>query len=184
MGMGEPFLNYEAVIEAIKFINDPEGFGIGARKISISTVGITEGIERFSHEKLQVNLAISWHAVTDMKRQKLMPGTKKYSIKKLLISIDDYFKKTGRQVMIEYLLLANFNDSEEDAHALADLFFGREVIINLLRYNPTGVYRTSVDRQVKVFENILQDRSIKCSRRQSLGREIEAACGQLATRKK
>lgn len=184
MGMGEPFLNYDAVMEAIKFINDPEGFGIGARKISISTIGITEGIEKLSHEKLQINLAISWHAVNDMKRLKLMPGTKKYPIKKLLESIDNYFKKTGRQIMIEYLLLANFNDFEDDANALADLFFGREVVINLLHYNPTGVYRASSDRQVKLFESILQDRSIKCSRRQSLGREIEAACGQLAAKSK
>ena len=121
MGMGEPFLNYQNVIGAIKILNDKEGFNLGARHFSISTVGIVEGIEKLAKEELQINLAVSLHAPDDKLRSKLMPINKKYPIKKILNAIDDYIKKTRRRVMFEYIMIRNLNDSEEQAKELAQV---------------------------------------------------------------
>ena len=157
MGMGEPFLNYQNVIGAIKILNDKEGFNLGARHFSISTVGIVEGIEKLAKEKLQINLAISLHAPNDELRSKLMPINKKYPIKKVLNAVDDYIKKTRRRVMFEYMMLKNLNDSVKDAKTLARLMKkpcarartvqGRPLyFVNLISYNPTGIFKSSPSR--------------------------------------
>ena len=121
MGMGEPFLNYENVLESVKILNDYKYFNIGVRSISISTAGIIEGIEKFTKEGLQVNLAISLHAPNSELRSKLMPINKRYPLEKVLEAVQKYIKKTNRQVMFEYLLISNVNDSVYCATELAKI---------------------------------------------------------------
>ena len=179
MGMGEPALNYENVISAIKEMNDKDGLNLGARKFSISTVGITEGIERLAKEKLQINLAISLHAADDKLRTELMPINKKYSIRKIMAAVDDYIKKTRRKVMFEYLLLDGINDSEQNARALAKLMKKPLYHVNLITYNSTGAFRPSGRQAVERFKKILERERVSVSQRYSFGQDIKAACGQL-----
>ncbi len=138
MGMGEPFLNYENVLAAIRLFNDEQGLNIGARKISISTSGVIEGIEKLAEEKLQLNLAISLHAPDDALRSELMPVNKKYPLEKVLKAVDDYIKKTSRRVMFEYLLIKGVNDSPNHARRLARIMRKPLYMVNLIRYNPAG----------------------------------------------
>lgn len=190
MGMGEPFLNYQNIIEAIKILNDKEGFNLGARHFSISTVGIVEGIEKLAKEKLQINLAVSLHAPNDELRSKLMPINKKYPIEKILNSIDDYIKKTRRRVMFEYIMINNLNDSEEHAQALAKLMKKPLYFVNLISYNfthqslgegePTGIFKSSPSLRIKKFKEILEKEGVMVTQRYRFGQGIEAACGQLA----
>lgn len=180
MGMGEPFLNYENVISAIKILNSKDGFNLGARKFSISTVGITEGIEKLADEKLQINLAISLHAPNDKLRSQLMPIAKKYTIKKILGAVDEYIKKTNRKVMFEYLMIENVNDLDDLARELATLMRKPLYLVNLISYNPTGDFRPSSKERIKRFKEILENSGVLVTERYRFGREIKAACGQLA----
>lgn len=178
MGMGEPFLNYENVIEAIKILNNKNGFNIGARHISISTVGIAEGIEKLSKEKLQVNLAISLHAPNDGLRNKIIPSNT--GLKNIFKSADEYIKKTKRQVMFEYLLIENVNDSNECALELARIIKKPLYFLNLILYNPTGNYKPSSTGRVLDFKSILEKERVSFSQRYRFGQDIKAACGQFA----
>lgn len=180
MGMGEPFLNYEDVISAIKILNNKEGFNLGARKFSISTAGITEGIEKLAEEKLEVNLAISLHAPDDKLRSELMPIGKKYSIKKVLETVDDYIKKTNRKVMFEYLMIKDVNDSDDLAKKLIKLMKKRLYLVNLISYNPTADFKPSSKERIQKFKSILEKAGVYVTERYRFGREIKAACGQLA----
>lgn len=180
MGMGEPFLNYENVISAIKILNDKEGFNLGARKFSISTAGIIEGIEKLAEEKLEVNLAISLHAPDDKLRSKLMPIGKKYSIKKILETVDDYIRKTNRKVMFEYLMIKDVNDSDSLAKKLIKLMKKRLYLVNLISYNPTADFKPSSKERIQKFKSILEKAGVYVTERYRFGREIKAACGQLA----
>lgn len=182
MGMGEPFLNYENVIAATRVLNDKEGFSLGARHISISTAGITEGINKLAEEKLQVNLAISLHAPNDELRSQLMPVNKKYPLKKVLEAVDDYIKKTNRRVMFEYLMIDKVNDSEKEARELARLMKKPLYFVNLINYNPTGKFVPSPATAVKKFKEILEKNKVAVTERFRFGRDIKAACGQLATK--
>lgn len=180
MGMGEPFLNYENVIGAIRILNDKERFGLGARHISISTAGITEGVKKLSEEKIQVNLAISLHACYDKLRSDIIPLNKKYSIKKIFKAASDYIKKTGKKVMLEYAMIKGVNDSDQDAKKLASLARGHFYIVNLILYNPTGVFKPSPKSRIRKFKEILIDGGVNVTERYRFGKEIRAACGQLA----
>ena len=183
MGMGEPFLNYENVWEAIRIINDKDCFNIGARKISISTSGITEGIKKMSNEKLQINLSISLHAPTDELREKLMPIAQKYPLKKLLKAVDDYIFKTSRKVMFEYLMIENINDSMENAEQLVKIMNKPLYMVNLIPYNSTNVadkFKPSDKKTIKTFKDYLEKRGIFATQRYEFGQDIRAACGQLA----
>lgn len=184
MGMGEPFLNYDNVLEAIKILNDKEGFNLGARHISISTVGITEGIEKLAKEKLQVNLAISFHAPNNELRTKLIPINKKYPIEKVLSAVDDYIKKTKRRVMFEYLMIDGVNNSPKQAEELAELLKKPLYFINLISFNPIGRsdFKPSPGWKIKKFKEILEKAGLSVTQRYRFGREIKAACGQLAGR--
>jgi len=182
MGMGEPFLNYENVLSAIKILNDKEGFNLGGRNFSISTVGIIEGIEKLSKEKLQVNLAISLHAPDDKLRSKIMPINKKYSIDKILRAVDDYIKKTRRRVMFEYIMIKDLNDSDEAAYKLAKLLKRTPLtFLNLISYNPTGIFQPSLPQRIKKFKEILEKEGVTVTQRYSFPQKIKAGCGQLAT---
>jgi 23S rRNA (adenine2503-C2)-methyltransferase len=180
MGMGEPFLNYDNVLDSIKMINSSEYFDIGSRKISVSTAGIVAGIEKFSNEDLQSNLSISLHAPNDQLRSKLMPINNKYSIEELLSSVDEYIRKTNRKVMFEYLMIKDENDSLECAEELAVLMKRPLVMVNLIVYNPTGKFKPSNDKTIKKFKDYLEKKGIFTTQRYEFGRKINAACGQLA----
>jgi len=184
MGMGEPFLNYEQFIKAVKILNDPEKFNLGSRRMSVSTVGIVEGIKKLSTEKLQVNLAISLHAAVDSLREQLMPIAKKYSITSILKAVDEYIRKTGRRVMFEYIMIKNVNDGEDDALALAQLMKKPLYLVNLIPYNPTGKFQASSPARIKEFKKKLESLGVAVTERHSQGRGISAACGQLAGKKK
>ncbi len=180
MGMGEPFLNYDNVMKAIKILNDPNCFNIGARKISISTAGIIEGIKKFTNENNQVNLSISLHAPNDELRRKLMPVSNSYTIKELLKVVDDYISKTKRKVMFEYLLIKDVNDSIEHAKQLSQLMRKPLYMVNLIPYNSTGKFKRSLN--VKRFKEYLEKHGIFTNQRYEFGHKIDAACGQLANR--
>lgn len=181
MGMGEPFLNYDNVMSAIHTLNSPDYFNIGSRKISISTSGIIEGIERFSNEDLQVNLSISLHAPNDELRSKLMPVNKKYPLKDVLKAVDEYILKTKRKVMFEYLMIRGENDSIECAKELALIMKKPLYMVNLIVYNPTGKFKASDSKTIKKFKEYLEKEGIFTTQRYEFGRGIKAACGQLAT---
>lgn len=182
MGMGEPFLNYDNVLASIRILNDKDGLNIGARKISISTSGLTEGIKKLAEEKLQVNLAISLHSPETDLRSALMPVNKKYPLKNVLAAADDYIRKTSRQVMFEYILLKGANDTPAHAEKLAKLMRKPLYFVNLILYNPTGRkgLKPSAAKDVKKFKEILERAGVPVSERYRFGREIKAACGQLA----
>jgi len=185
MGMGEPFLNYDDVLEAIRTLNDKDGFNLGARHISISTVGILEGIKKLADEKLQINLAVSLHAPDNELRTKLMPINKKYPIEKILTAVDDYIKQTKRRVMFEYLMIDNVNDALEQAKRLVSILRKlktRLYFVNLISLNPIGHadFKPSPGWKIKKFKEILEKAGISVTQRYRFGREIRAACGQLA----
>lgn len=180
MGMGEPFANYDHVMSAIRLLNDADAFNIGARHISISTSGLIDGIKKLAAEDLQVNLAISLHAPNDALRSKLMPINKVHSIEKLMRAVEGYVKKKNRQVMFEYLMIDGVNDTEVHARELSALIQHPLYVVNLIRYNPTGVFRASRPDAIRKFKNILLRAGVKVTERHEFGQDIDAACGQLA----
>lgn len=187
MGMGEPFLNYDAVMEAVRILNDPELLGIAARNITISTSGIIPGIKRFGGEKLQINLAISLHAPTQELREKLMPIAKSFRLPELISAVGDYIKKTRRRISYEYVMLKGVNDSQECAKKLAVLIKGQLCHVNLIPYNETSLgisekllgFENSGRARIDAFKKNLESFSIPVTVRVSLGQNISAACGQL-----
>ena len=181
MGIGEPFDNYNNIINFIKIVNDPKGLAIGSRHITVSTCGLIPKIKEFSNLELQVNLAISLHGATNEVRNKIMPVNKVYNIEALIDTIKEYIAKTNRRVTIEYVMLNMINDSENDAINLANLLKGLNVYVNLIPYNETkniGFKKSSKDRIDKFF-NILNSRKINVTVRREFGGNIKAACGQL-----
>ena len=183
MGMGEPFLNYGEVLEAVRVLNHRDCFNLGARRISISTIGITEGIRKLASEPFQVNLAVSLHAPDDDLRKEMMPIAAEYTIKEILKATAWYIEKTRRRVMIEYVMLENVNDSLAQAKKLSLLLkssLERLFFVNLLSYNQTGKYRPSPTEKVESFVRVLEEEGLPVTRRFSFGRDIRAACGQLS----
>ena len=181
MGIGEPFDNYDNIVNFIKIVNDPKGLAIGARHITVSTCGLIPKIKEFSNLELQVNLAISLHGATDEVRNKIMPVNKVYNIEALIDTIKEYIAKTNRRVTIEYVMLNMINDTENDAINLANLLKGLNVYVNLIPYNETkniGFKKSSKERIDKFF-NILNSRKINVTVRREFGGNIKAACGQL-----
>jgi len=181
MGMGEPFLNYENVMIAIRILNDKDKLNIGARHISLSTCGIINGIEKFTEENLQVNLALSLHAPNDTLRTEIMPINKKQPLANVLEAIRKYTQKTNRKVMFEYIMIKDVNDRPIQALELAELLKQNNLfMVNLIPYNPTGIYKPSTTEEIKRFQEILLKKGIRATQRYSFGQDINAACGQLA----
>lgn len=183
MGMGEPFHNYDEVLAAIRLLNqpDPDGVGLAARRIAISTVGWVPGIDRLAQEDIQVKLALSLHAPNDEVRSQLMPVTKRYPVRELMAACRRYRERTRRRIFIEYLMLEGVNDAPEHARELAQLLGGEGFHVNLIAYNPTGSsYVGSSDATVGRFAAILERAGIDTSYRVSRARDISGACGQLA----
>jgi 23S rRNA (adenine2503-C2)-methyltransferase len=184
MGMGEPFLNFDALWLAVEMLNSPDGFGLGARQMTISTAGIVPGIRRLSREKLQVGLAVSLHAADDALRNKLVPINRRYPLEKLMAACRDYVEATGRRVSFEYALFGDINDSVEHARALARLIKGMNCHVNLIAGNPTSDagFKASGKDAVLAFQAELEQRHIPCTLRVRRGIDIDAGCGQLRSR--
>jgi len=181
MGMGEPFLNYDNVIGAVRLLNDHTAFNIGQRHISVSTAGVVPGIRKFADEKLQVNLAISLHATSDTVRSRIMPVNKQYPIAEIMASAREYADKTNRRLMFEYLLIDGLNDSEEDAQRLAEMMSENKLyFVNLIIYNETGIFNPPSKTKIDAFKKILQGAGIDVIQRRKFGEDIGGACGQLA----
>lgn len=184
MGMGEPFLNYDAAWRSIETLTDVRGFNLGARRITVSTVGIVPGIERMSREKLQVGLAVSLHAPKDELRQDLVPASSRYPLNDLLAACRSYVNRTGRRVTFEYALIQGVNDSHRQAVHLANLLSGLLCHVNLIPLNPTtgSQWRGSTEERVLAFHRQLTHMGINSTIRLRRGSEIEAGCGQLRSR--
>ena len=182
MGMGEPFHNYDNTMAAIDRLNDPDGYNFGARRFTISTVGLVPMIKRFSNEKRQINLAISLHAADDDLRQSMLPVNKRYNIDELLAASREYVEKTGRRITFEWALINGINDTPEQAHKLASRLKGLLCHVNAIPLNPTVRYAgkaASRERAVK-FREILEKSGVPCTIRVRRGIDIQAGCGQLA----
>jgi 23S rRNA (adenine2503-C2)-methyltransferase len=183
MGMGEPFHNYDATLEAIRRLMDEEGLNIGQRHITVSTVGLIPEMRRFAEEGLQVRLAISLHAATDKERSALLPINKRYPIGEVLEAARYYVERTGRRVTFEWALIEGENDTAEQAHALGKLLDGLLCHVNVIPLNPTEGYagqkpdRERVDR----FAGILAEYGVTVTVRVRRGIDIQAGCGQLKT---
>jgi 23S rRNA (adenine2503-C2)-methyltransferase len=186
MGMGEPMRNYDNALRAVRTMNAPWGFGIGARRITISTVGDVRGIERLSEENLQVNLAISLHAADDATRAKIIPGKKMPPVSSVVEAARNYFAKTHRKVTFEYVLIEGVNSSVLEARKLARLLRGFPCFVNLIPLNPVeGLPYSRPDKKVvRAFLSQLEQFGIPAAIRASRGADISAACGQLAGRRK
>jgi 23S rRNA (adenine2503-C2)-methyltransferase len=182
MGMGEPFLNYDAVMETIKSLNDKDTLNLGMRRFSISTAGLAGGIRKFADEGLEINLAVSLHAPTDELRTKIMPVNKKHSIEDLMEAVDYYIEKTNRKVMIEYAMIKDLNDSKKNARDLAMLVKGKLCVVNLIPYNETNKFSSSDASAVTRFKDILRNEGVNAVQRYRFGDDIDAACGQLAAK--
>jgi 23S rRNA (adenine2503-C2)-methyltransferase len=182
MGMGEPFHNYENTMAAIDRMNDPQGYNFGARRFTISTVGLIPSIRRFTEEKRQVNLAISLHAADDSLRASMLPIDKRYPVDDLISACKDYVKFTGRRVTFEYALIDGVNDTSEQAELLAGKIKGMLCHVNAIPLNPTTGYSgkaTSRERAAH-FREVLEAHGIPCTIRLRRGIDIQAGCGQLA----
>jgi 23S rRNA (adenine2503-C2)-methyltransferase len=183
MGMGEPFHNYDATMQAIARLNDHEGFNLGARRFTISTVGLIPAIHRFAEENNQVNLAISLHAADDELRASMLPVNNRYPIADLIAACREYVQKTSRRITFEWALIQGVNDTPEQAEKLADLLRGLICHVNVIPLNPTAGYggEKSSRERVQAFQEILENRGIPCTVRVRRGIEIQAGCGQLAS---
>ncbi|MEE2711414.1 MAG: 23S rRNA (adenine(2503)-C(2))-methyltransferase RlmN [Planctomycetota bacterium] len=186
MGMGEPLLNYDAVVHALEVLNDPEAGGIGARHITVSTVGLGKGVKRLAQEGKQYTLAFSLHAPDDETRSELIPFPGVLSIAELMDSAHEYLRDTGREVTFEYVLIEAVNASAKHAKHLADLLKGVRCTVNLIPYNenPGLPFRRPTPGSIDRFEAILRSRRIKVAVRKRKGHEILAACGQLRLRER
>ena len=181
MGTGEPFDNYDNVIDFIRIINHPKALAIGARHISVSTCGIVPGIMKYAHEGLQSNLAISLHAPNDEIRNKIMPISKGYKMEELMEAVRYYEKNAGRRVTFEYIMLKDVNDTLECAKQLVKLIKGTLAYVNLIPYNPVdeNSFMRSDEKQVHKFFSYLMQHGVNTTVRKEFGNDIDAACGQL-----
>jgi len=182
MGMGEPMANYDEMVRAVKILTHDRGFGLGQRHITISTIGISSGIDKLADENLQIGLAISLHAPNNELRKKLVPTAGPNSVEEIIDVGQRYFKKTGRRVTFEYALMDGINDSPEIAEELSVLLQGNGSHVNLIPINPTaGDFKRPSDDRVTKFAEILSNAGVNCTVRVEKGSDISAACGQLRT---
>jgi 23S rRNA (adenine2503-C2)-methyltransferase len=184
MGMGEPLLNYDNVIRASNIITTPDGIGMSPRRITLSTVGITDKIIQMAKEKVKFNLAVSLHSANEIIRSNLIPINKTHNLKKLQRAIFYFYKQTGNRITIGYLLMKNVNDSIEDAKELAKFCKAFPCKINLIEYNPVeGIpYKKPEEVKINTFKALLESKNLIVNIRRSRGKNIDAACGQLATK--
>jgi 23S rRNA (adenine2503-C2)-methyltransferase len=182
MGMGEPLLNYDSTVKALRLLN--EELGISARHLTVSTIGYVPGIRSLIKEKLPITLAVSLHAPNDALRRRLIPTLTKWSVEKIIEACRDYVAGTGRRVTIEYCLIDKINDSSAEAIQLSALLKGLNCHVNLIPFNPVlGLpFKATPTERVKAFSAILATNKIQVTERLRRGADIDAACGQLRRR--
>lgn len=185
MGIGEPFDNFDNLVNFIENANNPKGLNIGSRHITVSTCGIVPKIYEFSHLKYQVNLAISLHAPNNELRDKLMPINKVYPLEELIKAVKYYIEKTNRRVTFEYILLSEINDGEKEARELVKLIKGLNAYINLIPYNQgnSNNFKRTKNENIMKFYDIIKKEKINVTVRREFGSNISAACGQLRSKK-
>ena len=184
MGMGEPFVNYSAVIESVRRISDPDRLGISPRRIVVSTSGVIPRIEKLAEEKLPVTLAISLHAARDELRDVLVPINRKYPLHDLIAAAQGYAEKSGRRVSYEWVMLAGVNDTQQDAKELGRLLRHKLAHVNLIPFNPVDdtPYQAPTREGVRRFRDLVVAEGLNVTVRDTRGREADAACGQLHER--
>ncbi|MFB6457551.1 23S rRNA (adenine(2503)-C(2))-methyltransferase RlmN [Chitinophaga sp. Hz27] len=185
MGMGEPLLNYKNVLQAIEKITSPEGMGMSPKRITVSTAGVAKMIRQLGDDKVRFNLALSLHAATDKKRSEIMPINDSNSLKELIDALNYFYKATGNEISFEYILFDNFNDSKEDADELIKIY--RQVpadLVNIIEYNPIDNAKFQKPDALKAeqFMEYLAKNRVNARLRRSRGKDIDAACGQLANK--
>jgi 23S rRNA (adenine2503-C2)-methyltransferase len=181
MGQGEPLLNYDAVMAALRILLDPKGVAIAPRHAALSTSGIVPGIERLAQEKVRPNLAISLNASSNEQRDQIMPINRKYPLEKLLEACRKYPLRPREWLLFEYVLLGDFNDSPEDARRVVRLLANLRAKVNLIPWNPGDLPHKRPDPlRVEEFQRVLIEKGVPCFIRDSRGQDVMAACGQLA----
>ena len=186
MGTGEPFDNYDNVMDFIRIANDPFALAIGARHITVSTCGLCDGIKKYGKEGIQINLALSLHAPSDELRQQIMPIAKAYPFDKLIPALQEYSRDSGRRLTFEYIMLRDFNDTLDCAKQLVSFIRDNDLFayVNLIPYNEVKEkpYRRSEKGRVRAFADYLLKNGINCTVRKEFGGDIDAACGQLRSK--
>jgi 23S rRNA (adenine2503-C2)-methyltransferase len=185
MGMGEPLLNYANVLKSIEQITSPEGLGMSPRRITVSTAGIAKMIQKLGDDQVKFNLALSLHAANDTKRNQIMPINESNTLQVLKAALLYFFEKTGNEITLEYIVFNKFNDTIEDARELYEFAKGIPCKINLIEYNPiaqSSFVNAEADAIAK-FSAFLESKRMIVNIRRSRGRDIDAACGQLAGKK-
>jgi 23S rRNA (adenine2503-C2)-methyltransferase len=184
MGMGEPLLNYSQVIKSINRLHSEQGLGLSMSRITVSTAGIAKMIKQLGDDEVKFNLALSLHAANDVKRNEIMPINESNNLKSLVEAMDYYFTKTKNHITYEYILFNNFNDGEQDAKDLIKLCRRIPSKVNIIEYNPIGdgAFGKPDTQRTDNFINYLHAHNIKASLRRSRGKDIDAACGQLANK--
>ena len=185
MGMGEPLLNYKNVIRAIERITSPHGMAMSPKRITVSTAGIAKAIRQLGDDKVKFKLALSLHAANDLKRHEIMPINDTNNIKSLVDALNYFYKETKNEITFEYILLKNFNDSLKDADDLIKLY--RQVpvdLVNIIEYNPIDLakFEKPDEEKVEAFMKYLEKNRVNARLRRSRGKDIDAACGQLANK--
>jgi 23S rRNA (adenine2503-C2)-methyltransferase len=185
MGMGEPLLNYRQVMGAIERITSPEGLGMSPRRITVSTAGIAKMIRQLGDDKVRFHLALSLHAANDRKRNEIMPINGSNDIRSLVDALNHFYKQTGTKVTLEYILFDGFNDGPADAEELTRIY--RQVpadLVNIIEYNPidNAAFRKPDEQKTAAFMALLERNRVNARLRKSRGRDIDAACGQLANK--
>lgn len=185
MGMGEPLLNYKNLIKAVEKITSPDGLAMSPRRITVSTAGVAKGIRQLGDDKVKFNLALSLHAANDAKRQEIMPINDTNNIKSLVDALNYFYKQTGNEITFEYILFKDFNDSLQDADELIKIY--RQVpadLINIIEYNPIDKarFKKPEEEKVQAFMQYLEKHRVNVRLRKSRGKDIDAACGQLANK--
>jgi len=185
MGMGEPLLNYKNVLKAIDKITSPDGLGMSPRRITVSTAGVAKQIKQLGDDKVKFKLALSLHAANDRKRHEIMPINDSNNIQTLIEALNYFYKQTKNEITFEYILFNNFNDSLQDADELIRIY--RQVpadLVNIIEYNPIDFARFTkpTEEKVEAFMNYLEKHRVNARLRRSRGKDIDAACGQLANK--
>jgi len=184
MGMGEPLLNYKNVLESIDRITSPDGLAMSPRRITVSTAGIAKMIRKLGDDKVRFNLALSLHAANEEKRTRIMPINDSNNLKELAEAMRYFFEQTDVRPTLEYIIFKDFNDGLEDARELADFARNFPTKINIIEYNPIdgGEFRKADEKKVDAFKEYLESRNLIVNVRRSRGKDIDAACGQLANK--
>lgn len=185
MGMGEPLLNYKNVLRAVERITSPDGLAMSPRRITVSTAGVAKGIRQLGDDKVKFKLALSLHAANDQKRHEIMPINDTNNIKTLIDALNYFYKQTGNEITFEYILFKDFNDSLKDADDLIKIY--RQVpadLINIIEYNPIefAKFEKPDEAKVQAFMQYLEKHRVNVRLRKSRGKDIDAACGQLANK--